>query len=33
LKYLNLNLNIILLIVDTRQDLPQDWYITDMKKK
>lgn len=33
LKDLNLNLNIIHLIVDTRHDLPQDWYITDMKKK
>jgi len=33
LKHLYPNLNIIHLIVDTRQDSPEDWYITGLKKK
>ena len=33
LKNLYPNLKIIHLIVDTRYDLPEDWYIIDMKKK
>jgi len=33
LKSLNPNLNIIHLIVDTRHDPPEDWYITGVEKK
>lgn len=33
LKRLNPNLSIVHLIVDTRYDLPEDWYIIDMGRK
>jgi len=33
LKELHPNLSIIHLIVDTRHDLPEDWYITGMEKR
>jgi len=33
LKGLHPNLNVTHLVVDTRHDLPEDWYIIDMKKK
>ncbi len=33
LKHLNPNLSIVHLIVDTRHDPPEDWYITGVKKK
>jgi len=33
LKSLNPNLSIVHLIVDTRHDLPEDWYITGEEKK
>ena len=33
LKRLNPNLNIIHLIVDTKHDLPEDWYIIGMEKR
>ena len=33
LKHLNPNLNIVHLIVDTRHDPPEDWYITGVEKK
>ncbi len=33
LKGLYPNLNIIHLIVDTRHDPPEDWYIIDVEKK
>jgi len=32
LKHLNPNLNIVHLIVDTRHDLPEDWYIIGTEK-
>ncbi len=33
LKHLNPNLSIVHLIVDTRHDPPEDWYITGVEKK